>query len=80
MGKYLFYAFIIYLLYRLIFEFIIPVSRTVSSVKKSVNQMKEQQGFNTQQTPPPPPKQEVPKTKPSTTNTNGEYIEFEEVK
>ncbi len=42
--------------------------------------MKEQQGFNTQQTPPPPPKQEVPKTKPSTTNTNGEYIEFEEVK
>jgi hypothetical protein len=77
-GKYLFYAFIIYLLYRFVFEFIIPVSRTVSSVKKTVDQMKEQQGFQAQQTPPPP-KQGASKPKPSTTNTNGEYIEFEEV-
>ena len=47
-------------------------------MKKTMHQMQENQGFQ-QHDAPSQAKQEVPK-KPTTTNTNDEYIEFEEVK
>jgi len=60
-----------------VFELVIPVSRTVSKMKETVQQMQEQQGFQ-QHTTAQQPQQEAPKK--STTNTNGEYIDFEEVR
>ena len=60
------------------FELVLPVSKTVSKMKKTMHQMQENQGFQ-QHDAPSQAKQEVPK-KPTTTNTNDEYIEFEEVK
>lgn len=78
MIKLIFWCFLIYCLYRFVFELVIPVSRTVSKMKETVQQMQEQQGFQ-QQTTAQQPQQETPK-KASTTNTNGEYIDFEEVK
>jgi hypothetical protein len=67
----------IYFLYRFVFELVIPIARTVSKMKTTVSQMNEQQQQftktqSTQQSTVPP--------KSSTTSTNDEYIEFEEIK
>lgn len=77
MIKDLFWCVAMYLLYRFIFELVIPIARTVSKMKTTVSQMNEQQQQftktqSTQQSTVPP--------KSSTTSTNDEYIEFEEIK
>ena len=78
MLRYLFYAFLIYLAYRLIFHFIIPIYKTTKQVKKQFREMHSQMEDNinqqevNQQTMPP--KQEDKKAQA------GDYIDFEEVK
>jgi hypothetical protein len=74
--SFLFYAFLAYLLFRLVFNFILPVYRTTRKVKRTFREMKErmnqQSGQATpSQAPPPEASQESPL---------GEYIDFEEVK
>ena len=76
MFKILFFAFLLYLLYRLVFHFILPIYRTTRQVKKSFREMNERmhrqnQGFQQQSTPSPAPGKE---------NKAGEYIDFEEMK
>jgi sortase (surface protein transpeptidase) len=69
--------FALYLLYKLIFDFIIPIYNTTSQVKKKVGemqqkmneQMQQQNNFNT-----PPKEADTPKPK------RDDYIDFEEVK
>ncbi len=78
MIKLIFWCFVIYCLYRFVFELVIPVSKTVSKMKQTVQQMQETQGSQQQTAQNQPPKEET--KKPTTTNTNDEYIEFEEVK
>ena len=78
MIKLIFWCFVIYCIYRLVFDLVIPVSKTVSKMKQTVQQMQENKGFQ-EHTTQKPSEQEPPK-KPATTNTNDEYIEFEEVK
>ena len=75
--KILLYAFLIYLGYKIIFQFIVPVYRTTRQVKKQFREMNErmneyvkQQGE--QSTPEKEP--QIAKEKP------GDYIEFEEIK
>jgi len=70
----LFLGFIFYLLYKLVFDFIIPVSRATSAVRTKVKQMQEEQ-FRQQQS-----SSNFTKPAPGTTNTDGEYIDYEEVK
>jgi hypothetical protein len=73
--RFLFYAFLIYLAYKLIFEFIIPVVRTTRQVKKGFREMRdkmEQQDFSNQ-TP-------QPESKTRKKDIPGDYIEYEEVK
>ncbi|HYK54964.1 MAG TPA: hypothetical protein VEV15_00675 [Flavisolibacter sp.] len=64
------------MLYKLVFNFIIPVYRTTKQVKKGFKEMNERmrqaEGFPPQNTQAQKPKAEG--TKP------GEYIDFEEVK
>ena len=87
MLRYLFYAFLIYLAYRLIFHFIIPIYKTTKQVKKQFREMSARmdrsdghsrvedhinQQQSNQQTMPP--KQEDKKAQA------GDYIDFEEVK
>ena len=76
MWKILFYGFLVYLLYQLVFNFIIPVYKTTKQVKKGFREMHEKMNEkardqqNAAETPSsPPPKKSV-----------GDYIEFEEVK
>ena len=73
----LFWCLVIYLLYRFVFELVIPITKTVSKMKTTVSQMQDQQKqYNqTQQTQQP-----NPNAKSSTTNINEEYIDYEEVK
>lgn len=67
-------ALLLYFLYRFIFHFLIPVSKTAREMKKKMNEfqsrMQQQQGF----TPRPEPVKESPQQK------KDDYIDFEEVK
>jgi len=79
MIRYLFFAFLIYLAYRLVFHFIIPIYKTTRQVKKQFREMhgrmedymSKQQQANQQTSPPQP---ENKKTQA------GDYIDFEELK
>lgn len=73
----LFYAFLIYLLYRLIFHFIIPIYKTTRQVKKSFRNMQEQMR---QHYEPQARQTETVKQKTPGGNKVGDYIDFEEVK
>ena len=78
MLRYLFYAFLIYLAYRLVFHFIIPIYKTTRQVKKQFREMHSRMQDNMgQQTPYQQP------VTPVTENKNqqaGDYIDFEELK
>jgi Sec-independent protein translocase protein TatA len=67
--------FLIYLLYRLIFNFIIPIYQSTKKIKKQFGEMqsKMQSDMNAYQNQPKPQQQEPAKKK------EGDYIEFEEV-
>jgi len=43
MIKWLFTFLVVYLLYKLIFDFIIPVSRASAQMRNKINQMQQQQ-------------------------------------
>jgi hypothetical protein len=78
MLSYLFYAFLIYLAYRLVFHFIIPIYKTTRQVKKQFREMHSRMQDNMGQQPP----YQQPVT-PATENKNqqaGDYIDFEELK
>lgn len=78
MIKILLELFALYMLYKLIFDFIIPIYNTSKQVKQKVNEMQrnvneqanqQQRNQYTSTTTETPPKQK-----------SGDYIEFEEVK
>jgi hypothetical protein len=78
MMRFILYALLIWFLYKLIFDFIIPVYKTTRQVKKKFSEMHDrmqeqqmnQQSFNQQ-----PHQQKSPTKSPG-----GDYIDFEEVK
>jgi sortase (surface protein transpeptidase) len=77
MLKTLFLLFCLYLLYKLIFEFIIPIYNTTTQVKQKVNEMQKKmneqvQPKNNFDTPPKQSSTEKPK--------RDDYIDFEEVR
>ena len=84
--RYLLYAFLIYLAYRLVFHFIIPIYKTTKQVTKQFHEMSarmnrsdEHSGMedNVRQEQPYQP------ASPATENKKqqaGDYIDFEELK
>jgi hypothetical protein len=77
--RFLLYAFLIYLLYRLVFHFIIPIYKTTKQVKNQFKDMqshmqeqmkKQEQSYHSANSN----KSEAPKEKA------GDYIDFEELK
>ena len=74
----LFWGLIIYLLYRFVFELVIPIAKTVSKMKTTVTKMQEQQEqfHQAQKTATTPPTN----SSKGTTTINEEYIDFEEIK
>ncbi len=80
MSKLILYGFLIYLLYKFVFELLVPVSKATTQVKDKLREMQEQQAAQqrayqqqTQQTQ----QTQAPKETPV---KGGDYIEFEEVK
>jgi hypothetical protein len=75
--RFLFYAFLFYLAFKLVFDLIIPIYRTTRQVKKGIREMKDRMG----QTPGPFQEQPRPQVRQESNNNNkGDYIEFEEIK
>jgi hypothetical protein len=76
MWKILFYGFLIYLLYQVVFNFIVPVYKTTKKVKKGFREMHEKMNEQV--------KQEQNSAQASSNNTPkksvGDYIDFEEIK
>ncbi|SEB00726.1 hypothetical protein SAMN05660909_04687 [Chitinophaga terrae (ex Kim and Jung 2007)] len=80
MFKFLFSIFLAWLLYKLIFNLIIPGYRVTKEVRRQMHNMQdhmrqqyEQQQAAYGQVPKDPPKQQKP-------TDRGEYIDFEEIK
>ena len=69
------WGFVLYLVYKFLFEFLLPIGKVAKDMKKKVNEMKEQQN-----------QQESYHQHSSTGNTvkskidEKDYIEFEEIK
>jgi hypothetical protein len=75
MARILLYAFLAWVLYKLVFHFIIPVYITTRRMKKKFREMQEQmQGRQPNDYPQQPEQKSKPKT------AAGDYIDFEEVK
>lgn len=74
--RFIFYLVLFYLLYRLVFDFILPVSKATKQIKKNMRDINaQQQQYYQQQQQASQPQQE--KKEPS---SDSEYIDFEEVK
>lgn len=76
MLKILFELFLLYLAYKLIFDFIIPLYETTKQVKQKVGEMQQQ--MNRQQQQAQSTTQKTTASEPR--SKNEDYIEFEEVK
>jgi predicted Holliday junction resolvase-like endonuclease len=81
MMRYIFFALLIFLAYRFIFGFIIPVYRTTRQVKRQFRDVQErmQEQYNNANIQEEEPKQYQSKTGGSTAKV-GDYIDFEEIK
>jgi hypothetical protein len=70
-------CFVLYMLYKLVFGLIVPVSKAASQLKSKMNDFNQtQQQMHRQQASPPPP----PKAAPKKASKEDDYIDFEEVK
>ena len=68
--KLLFQLFVIYMLYKLVVDFIIPVYRTSVRMKKKMNEMNERAKQA----------QEKEEVRPTHKPINADYIDYEEIK
>jgi hypothetical protein len=75
MIKMIFYGLVAYLIYKLVFELVIPVGKASVQMKEKLQQMQEQQRYQQQQSRPTAEPTPAPKAK-----EDKEYIDFEEVK
>ncbi len=75
-GKIIIYAFLIYLLYRLVFNVIIPIVRTTRKIKRGMREMNEKMNAHYRQQAPPPVEERTSKPPAD----KGDYIDFEEIK
>jgi predicted Holliday junction resolvase-like endonuclease len=77
MLRILFLLFIFYLLYKLIFDFILPVSKATSQVRKKMQEMQETHMRQQQQTSSNIHEQQQAR---ATAPSESDYLDFEEVK
>lgn len=76
MIKLIFYGILFYVLYKLIFDFIIPVSKATGQIKSKIKEAQEQQR-RYQEQQQAQQQQQYHAKEPS---KHSEYIDFEEVK
>jgi hypothetical protein len=85
LSEIFFLGIVLYLLYRFVFNFFLPIFRTTKHVRQQFRNMQEngqapadpfQRSYTQEQSGPQPKRPEAADPK----NTMGEYIDFEEVK
>lgn len=76
MVRFLFLLLVFYLLYKLVFDLIIPVSRATSQVRHKMQEMQDLQQAQMRQQQQQQQKQQSAGARPS----QDDYIDFEEVK
>jgi hypothetical protein len=77
--KIILWAFLIYIIYRFVFEFLIPVYKATQKIKKGFRDMQEKANENmNQQQPNTSATNDDPNQNKK--ETLGEYIDFEDVK
>ncbi|HWJ90619.1 MAG TPA: hypothetical protein VNR87_05885 [Flavisolibacter sp.] len=75
--RFLFYAFLFYLAYKLVFDFALPLFRTTRRIKKSFREMNQRMQQHTEQFE----KNSAAGAKTQGTKAGGgDYIDFEEIK
>ena len=77
--SFLFYAFLLYVLFKLVVNFILPVYRTTKQVKKSFREMHQKMQEHQQQQSAAY-QQQANQSYPKKQEPLGDYIDFEEVK
>jgi hypothetical protein len=78
LAEIFFYGIIIYLVYKLVFDLILPVS---SATKQMKQQFRDVHSHMREETNPAPRQDEAhKKAGPKSGNSVGDYIDFEEVK
>jgi len=77
--RFLFYAFLVYLGYKLVVNLIIPVYRTTKRVKQGFREMQERMNQHAEQYQQQSNSQQTVSGASADTKA-GDYIEFEEVK
>ena len=79
--RFILFALVTYIMYKVVFELIIPIFRTTQKIRRQFSDMQQhaqdqmnnaQNGYANKTTPPAEPKK--------TTTRAGDYIDFEEVK
>lgn len=78
MIKFIFYTFIFWLLYKLIFDFIVPVYQSTKQVRRQMGDIQERmrEQFEQQQRAAEPQRPQATAKKAD----KGDYIDFEEIK
>lgn len=82
LSEVLFLAIVFYLLYRFVFNFIVPVARTTRHVRQQFRNMQDQQeSMRGQQGQQQATRQQAQgRPQPSQKPPAGDYIDFEEIK
>jgi hypothetical protein len=76
----LLFIFLAYVLYKLIFELIVPVYKTTRKIKKDFGQMQDRMNNFMKNQQNASQQQAEPKEPPSEKSKAGDYIDFEEIK
>jgi hypothetical protein len=77
MARIFFLGIVFYLLYRLVFELIVPVFKTTKTVRNQFRNMQDQMNKEARSFQK---KEQEPSSAQKPKNRIGEYIEFEEIK
>lgn len=76
--SFLFFTFVAYLIFRLVFDFLLPVYRTTRQVRQKFREMNRQ--THKQEGSPAPSGTQKKSSTEANKSPVGEYIDFEEVK
>ncbi len=81
MSKLIFYGILIYLLYKFVFELVVPVGKASTQMRQTIREMQEQQMRQQQASAREAEAREQQARKPAHPGQPaGDYIDFEEVK
>ena len=78
--RFLFYAFLIYLAFKLVFDLIIPVYRTTRKLRKGFREMQDEMHRANGTGQPTHRPEEKEKVKEKEGKHGSDYIDFEEIK